>query len=213
MVCSVTSKLNGSLLDIGSGTGAFVNELKENGWNVVGLEPDKDARNVAAESNIDLRNVDELFHLTENSFDAITLWHVLEHVHTLQSYLDQCRKLLKEDGRLIIAVPNYTSLDAAIYKEYWAAYDVPRHLYHFSPLSMKKLVDKSSMRLIDCKPMLFDSFYVSLLSSKYKNARPDDPVGGGRTNWFAAFWNGLRSNLNSAGDAKKSSSIIYIVGK
>jgi len=112
---------------------------------------------------------------------------------------------LKHDGRLVIAVPNYTSFDASVYQEYWAAYDVPRHLYHFSPLSMKLLIDKNGMRIIRFKPMWFDSFYVSFLSSKYKNE--------GRTNWFSASWNASVSNLEALFNKKKCSSVIYIVSR
>ena len=142
--------------------------------------------------------------LPANSFDAITLWHVMEHVHDLPAYVQQLRNLLKEDGRLFIAVPNYTSKDAAIYKEYWAAYDVPRHLYHFSPRSVQVLMEKYGLKLLLNKPMWFDSFYISMLSSKYKN---------GSTNLIAAFWNGLRSNFKAMSDVKKCSSVIYIIGK
>jgi SAM-dependent methyltransferase len=213
LVCELTGKNQGELLDVGSGTGAFVNEMRENGWNVVGLEPDAGARRIAGEIGCELKNVDELFKLPANSFDAITLWHVLEHVHELQKYLQQFQTLLKGHGRLIVAVPNYTCLDASVYKEYWAAYDVPRHLYHFSPLAMKLLIEKNSMKIIDYKAMWFDSFYVSLLSSKYKKARPHEPVGRSKASWLGAAWNGFRSNLQATRDVKKCSSIIYIVAK
>ncbi len=114
-------------------------------------------------------------------------------------------------AKLFIAVPNYTSLDAAIYKEYWAAYDVPRHLYHFSPRSMQVLMENNGLNVLQYKPMWYDSFYISLLSSKYKNARLSD--GQGKTNWLAAFWNGLRSNLAAIADKKKCSSVIYVIEK
>jgi len=205
LVCKITAKRMGELLDVGSGTGAFVNEMKGNGWEVVGLEPDAGARKVAKDLfGFQLQEIEELFYLSPNSFDAITLWHVLEHVHDLQTYLQQLRSVLKPDGRLIIAVPNYTSFDASIYKEYWAGYDVPRHLYHFSPLSMKLLIERNQMKIIEHKPMWFDSFYVSLLSSKYKNAK---------TNWLGSIWNGLLSNMKAMGDVKKCSSVIYIISK
>jgi len=128
----------------------------------------------------------------------------LEHVHDLQGYMAKLQLLLKENGKLFIAVPNYTSKDAFVYKEYWAAYDVPRHLYHFSPQSMKVLIEKHGMKLLRYKPMWYDSFYVSMLSSKYKN---------GKTNLVAAFFNGLLSNLGASADVKKCSSVIYIIGK
>lgn len=212
LICKIAERKKGTLLDVGSGTGAFVNEMKQSGWNVTGLEPDEDARKVAIESfDCELKTTEELFDLAENTFDVITLWHVLEHVHDLHGYLQQFKKLLKQDGRLVIAVPNYTSFDASVYKEYWAAYDVPRHLYHFSPLSMKLLIGKNGMRIARYKRMWFDSFYVSFLSSQYKNARTQD--GQGKTNWFAASWNGFISNLGALFDKKKCSSVIYIISK
>ena len=211
LICKTTGKQRGTLLDVGSGTGAFVNEMKQNGWEVTGLEPDEDARRVAKESfHCELKSTDVLLSLPENAFDAITLWHVLEHVHDLKNYLHQFKKLLKPDGRLVIAVPNYTSFDASVYRQYWAAYDVPRHLYHFSPLSMKLLVHKNGMRIIEYKPMWFDSFYVSFLSSKYKNSGQDRQ---GKTNWLAASWNGFVSNLQALFDKRKCSSVIYIISK
>ena len=211
LICKTTGKQRGTLLDVGSGTGAFVNEMKQNGWEVTGLEPDEDARRVAKESfHCELKSTDVLLSLPENAFDAITLWHVLEHVHDLKNYLHQFKKLLKPDGRLVIAVPNYTSFDASVYRQYWAAYDVPRHLYHFSPLSMKLLVHKNGMRIIKYKPMWFDSFYVSFLSSKYKNSGQDRQ---GKTNWLAASWNGFVSNLQALLDKRKCSSVIYIISK
>ena len=210
LICKISGKEKGTLLDVGSGTGAFVNEMKQNGWDVTGLEPDEDARNVAKENfQCELKSTDELFDLSENDFDVITLWHVLEHVHDLQGYLQQFKKLLKQDGKLVIAVPNYTSFDASVYKEFWAAYDVPRHLYHFSPDSMKLLVAKNGMKVEKFKPMWFDSFYVSFLSSKYKNAHP--PKRQGKTNWLAASWNGFVSNLEALFDNDKCSSVIYII--
>jgi len=209
LLCKITGRKTGTLLDVGSGTGAFVSEMKHHGWTVTGLEPDEDARKVAKDIfDCELKTIDELFQLPENAFDVITLWHVLEHVHDLRGYLQQLKKLLKQEGRLVIAVPNYTSFDASVYKEHWAAYDVPRHLYHFSPLSMKLLIDRNEMRIVKYKPMWFDSFYVSFLSSKYKNARDDRQ---GKTNWVAACWNGFASNVKAFFDKKKCSSVIYII--
>ena len=200
-----TAIKNGSLLDVGSGTGYFVSEMKNSGWKVTGLESDSDARKLAEEINaIQLSPSGEIYQLTANQFDAITLWHVLEHVHDLKNYIKQFKLLLKENGKLFIAVPNYLSLDAQLYKEFWAAYDVPRHLYHFTPSSIKLLMEGAGLKVTDIKPMWFDSFYVSLLSSKYKN---------GNTNWLAAIFNGLRSNWNAMYDVEKCSSLTYIISK
>jgi 2-polyprenyl-3-methyl-5-hydroxy-6-metoxy-1,4-benzoquinol methylase len=195
----------GALLDVGSGTGAFVKYMQQNGWQVTGLEPDADARKVATEVNkVTLQDISMFYELPPFSFDAITLWHVMEHVHDLQQYVQQLKNLLKINGRLFIAVPNYTSADAAVYKENWAAYDVPRHLYHFSPKSMQVLMERNGLKLLDHKPMWYDSFYISLLSSQYKN---------GKASLVGAFLNGLRSNYKAMGDVKKCSSVIYVVGK
>ena len=195
----------GCVLDVGSGTGAFVNEMKKSGWQVTGLEPDADARSVCKQVyDIELTSIEQLFELAPSSFDAITMWHVLEHVHDLHGYLAQLKSLLKQNGKLFIAVPNYTSMDAVIYKEHWAAYDVPRHLYHFSPASMLLLMEKYGLKVLAYKAMWYDSFYVSMLSSKYKN---------GASNLLASFFNGLRSNSRAMQDVKKCSSVIYIIGK
>ena len=195
----------GKLLDVGSGTGSFVNEMKQHGWETIGLEPDEGAREIAKQVHeIVLGDTSAFYRLNQGSFDAITLWHVLEHVHDLSAYVQQLKNVLNEKGKLFIAVPNYTSLEAATYKEYWAAYDVPRHLYHFSPAAMKTLLEKNGLRIVQYKPMWYDSFYISLLSSKYKS---------GKTNWITAAWNGLRSNLKALGDVKRCSSVIYIAEK
>lgn len=214
LIEKATGISKGSLLDVGSGTGAFAHTMKQAGWQVKGLEPDKDARTVAKELyQLELGDTDQLSSLPATSFDAITLWHVLEHVHDLQDYMAKLKGLLKENGKLFIAVPNYTSQDAADYKEHWAAWDVPRHLYHFSPRSMKTLVEKHGLKILDYKPMWFDSFYVSMLSSKYKNARLDDGVGQGKTNLPGSFFRGLRSNIKAMGNVQRCSSVIYVVGR
>lgn len=193
----------GYLLDIGSGTGAFANEMVLHGWQVIALEPDAGARETGKNTfGIDLAGLEGLFDLPSSSFDAITLWHVLEHVHELNRYMDTLKRILKPKGKLFIAVPNYTSADAVSYRELWAAYDVPRHLYHFSPGSMHTLVEKHGMKTVKMLPMWYDSFYVSMLSSRYKK---------GKTQLAGSFSQGLRSNLQAVGNPGKCSSIIYVI--
>lgn len=205
LIQTVTGKPAGRLLDIGSGTGLFAAEMKANHWAVTGLEPDEDARAVALTgSKVELENMDRFYQLPAGSYDAITMWHVMEHVHDLQGYMVKLKELLAENGRLFIAVPNYTSVDALVYKENWAAYDVPRHLYHFSPTSMQQLVKLHGMKIESYKPMWYDSFYISLVSSKYKN---------GKTNWIGAAWTGFRSNLRTLFNNRACSSVIYIISK
>lgn len=205
LVQRATGKQYGSLLDIGAGTGAFSHTMSETGWQLTALEPDVTARQHAKKRyGLELDVPEKLFSLTENSFDAITLWHVLEHVHDLHGYLERFYQLLKSDGHLIIAVPNYTSHDAKVYKEYWAAYDVPRHLYHFSPKSMEMLGNRRGFVLEKKLPMWFDSFYVAMLSEQYRNGSGNIP---------GAFWNGLVSNLKAMGHADRCSSVIYLFTK
>ena len=201
-----TFNLDGkTLLDIGCGTGDFLHACKRSGWTVTGVEPNQRARELAMDklrshgfNNLysDLGAIQE-----KESFDVITLWHVLEHVPNLKTYIQEIKKLLNPSGVLIVAVPNYKSFDAKHYKKYWAAYDVPRHLWHFSKISIKQLFEKEGIRLVKIAPMIFDSFYVSLLSEKYKS---------GKSNVIKAFFVGLISNLKGW-SSKEYSSHIYIL--
>ncbi len=205
LVINTTGIIKGAILDIGCGTGAFLNTMKEAEWSITGLEPDAIARAKAAELyNIHPQEPGKLFELAPASFNAITMWHVLEHVHELHAYIRQIENLLAPTGKAFIAVPNYTSKDADIYKEHWAAYDVPRHLYHFSPQSMETLLGQHGLKLITVKPMWFDSFYVSMLSEQYKN---------GKGNIIKAVFNGFISNLKAWGNTRKCSSVIYVISK
>tara|TARA_B110001454_G_scaffold216982_1_gene241292 strand:+ start:1884 stop:2720 length:837 start_codon:yes stop_codon:yes gene_type:complete len=191
----------GQLLDIGCGTGDFLFAAKNNGWKVTGIEPNEKARNIAnKKNNNSVFDNSQLNNLKENSFDVITLWHVLEHLPNLENDILIFKKLLKPSGSLIIAVPNYNSFDANYYKEFWAAYDVPRHLWHFSQNSIKSLFNNFNINLTNTLPMKFDAFYVSLLSEKYKS---------GKKNIFNAFYIGLRSNLK-AFRSSEYSSLIYV---
>ena len=188
----------GSVLDIGCGTGDFLSAAKKNNWKAVGMEPSPKAKASAKQKGICL--VESYQELENNFFDVITMWHVLEHVSDLENQIKELKRLLKPNGTIIIAVPNYKSYDASYYGKFWAAYDVPRHLWHFSKTALEKLFALQNLKLKKVNPMWFDSFYVSLLSEKYKT---------GKMNPFSAFWIGLQSNLK----ARKSleySSHIYI---
>lgn len=202
---TATEKNTGSLLDVGSGTGAFLHTMQQYGWQVTGIEPDAGARSIARQSyGLELLEPAALYSLPTASFDAITLWHVLEHVHSLNNYIDILKHLLTPEGRLFIAVPNYQSADARHYGLAWAAYDVPRHLYHFSPKAMQVLLQRHGLKILDKKAMPFDSYYISLLSSKYRN---------GKTNWLPALYHGFRSHMAAMADVDKCSSVTYIIGK
>ncbi|MEJ7739093.1 MAG: class I SAM-dependent methyltransferase [Chitinophagaceae bacterium] len=201
----VTGLRKGNLLDVGSGTGAFARHMQDAGWKVSALEPDEDTRRRAFDLyGLSLSNMQQLFSFPPGIFDAITLWHVLEHVHDLHEYLEQVRNVLSDDGKAFIAVPNYTSYDASVYGQYWAAYDVPRHLYHFSPASMKQLLEKHGLKQIAIQPMWYDSFYVSLLSEQNKS---------GSANYSKALGTAIKSNWKTVWHNQKCSSLIYVIEK
>lgn len=189
----------GIVLDIGSGTGDFLAEAKKQNWKTVGMEPSDKAKSIAKQKGVCL--VESYDELEDHYFDVITMWHVLEHVPDLDFQINELKRLLKPDGIIIIAVPNYKSFDALHYGKYWAAFDVPRHLWHFSKKAIQHLFAEKNLKLVDIKPMWFDSFYVSLLSEKYKT---------GKMNVFSAFWIGLQSNLKGK-KSKEFSSHIYII--
>lgn len=191
----------GELLDIGAGTGEFLLAAKHNSWSVTGIEPNALARKNANKKGIQLQPTFE--HLSIHSFDLITLWHVLEHLPDLNEQLIKINTLLKQQGVLIIAVPNYKSYDANKYQEFWAAYDVPRHLWHFSKTSIQRLFTPLGYTLEKTHPMWFDSFYVSLLSENYKT---------GSNNYLRAFLTGLASNISGI-FTKQYSSHIYVLRK
>lgn len=193
----------GKLLDVGCGTGAFLGVMAKAGWDVLGLEPDPGAREKGKQLHgVPVEAVEQLFSLPKGGYDVITMWHVLEHVHALQDYVKQLKTLLAPGGTLVIAVPNYTSKDAQYYGPYWAAYDVPRHLYHFSPASMRQLMQQHGLKVVGVKPMWFDSFYVSMLSEQYKT---------GQQRLVSAVLSGLGSNVQTLWDTERCSSVIYII--
>lgn len=195
---------HGSLLDYGSGAGAFVAYMQKKDWKVVGVEPAANARQIAKDQfGIELMSLSTFNALEAAQFDVITLWHVLEHVHALNETVQQLRVLLKPDGRIYIAVPNYTSMDAAYFGPCWAAYDVPRHLYHFSPPAMRQLMSRNQLKVYSIKPMWFDSFYVSMLSTQYQ---------AGKVNYFNSVWQGIRSTIRTIQDPERASSLIYEIG-
>ena len=157
-----------SILDIGCGVGDFLNYAKEKGCNITGIEPSEDARKIAEEKlGTKIFSPEELQNIPNESFDIVTMWHVLEHVADLKTEIDHLERIVKKNGRLVLALPNYKSFDAEYYKDKWAAYDVPRHLNHFSSTSIKNIFDTTAFQLIDIKPLKWDSYYISMLSEQY----------------------------------------------
>ncbi len=203
LVTSVSKKSQGSLLDLGCGTGAFLNICKENGWKVQGIEPSPDARAVAKKNyGIELNDVNTWDKFQDNSLDAVTAWHVLEHVYNLENEVKQVRRALTADGTFIVALPNCSSADAKFYGKHWAAYDVPRHIWHFTPANVKRFFEDNGFKLEAVLPMPWDAYYICMLSEKYK---------AGNVNYGRAMVHGWTSNNNAKNSGNTWSSQIYIL--
>jgi len=193
--------LQGTLLDNGCGTGAFLNTCSQAGWQADGVEPDTDARKMA--SNHTKKAIFEsLNDIQDKKYDAITMWHVLEHVPDLDATIQKLKSLLNEKGKIILAVPNPESDDALYFREHWAAYDVPRHLWHFKKKDIENLFKKHDCKVQAVCPMPFDAYYISLLSSRYKT---------GSTQYIKALWRGFVSNWKAG--KTNTSSLIYVIEK
>lgn len=200
----IQSKTNSkNLLDYGCGAGDFLAYAQSKNWQVMGVEPNEKARGLAQKKigknlvkNLELKEIDQ-------QFDVITLWHVLEHIPNLFEFMESLKSKLKENGQLIIAVPNHQSFDAKHYKNYWAAYDVPRHLWHFEPKSMAKFLSYYGFEIEKIHPLWYDSFYVSLLSEKFKK---------NKLGWLSATLVAFTSNFLAMFD-KNYSSIVYQIKK
>lgn len=189
----------GRILDIGAGVGDFLSVCKNDGWETVGIEPSEKAKTIAKGKGVTF--VEHLSELEDHSFDIITMWHVLEHVPDLENQIKELKRLIKPNGTIIIAVPNFNSFDANYYGKYWAAFDVPIHLWHFSKTAIKKLFAVENLELVNVLPMKFDSFYVSLLSEKYKT---------GKMNYIKAFFVGWKSNRYGSKNSEYSSHIYVL---
>jgi 2-polyprenyl-3-methyl-5-hydroxy-6-metoxy-1,4-benzoquinol methylase len=193
---------SGKIIDIGCGTGAFLGQFDNSRWKRLGFEPDDEAREIAKKvQGIEVNDLSVLNNLTDAKAEVITMWHVLEHVTRINEQLSQIKKLLAKDGILVIAVPMSNSYDANYYGNYWAAYDVPRHLYHFTKETLEQLLLKHGFRLVDKYPMKFDSFYISLLSEKYKKS--GFPL-------LRALIKGISSNLAARTEKGTYSSMIFV---
>ena len=196
---------NKNHLDIGCGTGEFLSACKNAGYNTKGIEPSELAREQAIKKfNLSVSENTNLDQFKNDQFDSISMWHVLEHVPALNKTIEEFNRILSENGKVIIAVPNHKSWDAKYYKEFWAGWDVPIHLWHFSKISIEKLFLKYNFKLIENKAMQFDSFYVSLLSEEFKT---------GKKNFITGFIIGLMSNIIGIFTKRGHSSIIYVFEK
>jgi ubiquinone/menaquinone biosynthesis C-methylase UbiE len=205
LIRNITGLRTGVILDIGSGTGYFANAMKKAGWNSEGIEINEKARNFSkSHFGLEVNSPDHLPDFKGESFDCITLWHVLEHFHDPFHYISDIFRLLKPGAFCVIALPNSSSYDAKYYKHFWAAWDVPRHLWHFNPSTFRLFSEKSGFRLESIRVLPLDVFYISLLSEKYK---------GSRSPFLIGMVKGAKFAFLSAFNKSRSSSVIYILHK
>lgn len=203
LVVRYSGKSKGAVLDIGAGTGYFLSTMKKAGWEVQGVEQDDDTRAYAVEkSGANVCDANDFYSLPKAKYDAVTMWHVLEHVHDLKGYLAKIHEVLKDEGVFIVAVPNHKSYDADYYEEFWAAWDIPIHLWHFTPKTMRGLMQRNGFIVMDNIPMPFDAAYVSMLSEQYKSGSK-----------LPGLFKGMRFALKGKSNVDKCSSVIYIIKK
>ena len=200
----VSQKQSGTLLDIGCGTGKFLKIMKQSGWEINGVEVNNEARKLAENNTSSVILTQTQFFESNQKYDVITLWHSLEHLYELNQYLKKITESLNDNGLLLIAVPNYQSFDAEHFKRDWAAYDVPRHLHHFSLEAMVKLMEKFKFKFIQGQQMPFDPFYVALLSELSVRKKH---------NIIKALLVGWKSYWQGKQNEKRGSSILYVFKK
>ena len=192
----------GRMLEIGCGAGDFLKVMENKGWNCTGIEPSENAKAIARKKvKAQLYNPEDINSLPDESFDLITMWHVLEHVDNLKEEVMHLERLLKKGGRLVLALPNFKSADAEYYREYWAAYDVPRHLNHFCRESINNIFKNTTLKLKKTDKLVWDAYYISYMSEKYKNHTL--PL-------LKGTWRGLLSN-SKARKSGEWSSLVYVL--
>lgn len=195
----------GHLLDIGAGTGHFLNTMSKAGWKVTGIEINDKAREYAiTRFGLDLIPPENIKILPDKSIDCITLWHVLEHIQDPNKYFREIKRLLKPGGIVIVALPNINSFDAEYYREHWAALDVPRHLWHFNPSTFKIFAEKNGFRTAEIYNLPLDVFYISILSERIKDSRLP---------FLRGMVRGMIFSIRTISNKTRSSSIIYIIRK
>ena len=205
LIKKLTMLRNGRLLDYGAGTGYFAREMQRKGWQITAIEKSEQARNHSKENyNFEILPEEAFAQLEPQSYDVITLWHVMEHLQNPDAFWEQAKRILDDSGIMIVAVPNCASYDAENYGKHWAAYDVPRHLWHFTSSTIMRMGEKHGFILERRYPMPLDGFYVSMLSEKYKGARMP---------FIKGMWNGFLGWIATCDKCSSGSSIIYVFRK
>ncbi|HVN56659.1 MAG TPA: class I SAM-dependent methyltransferase [Bacteroidales bacterium] len=200
-----TSMAKGNLLDIGSGTGHFLETMNRSGWDVTGIEVSTSARDYSAgKFGLKVFGPGHIHNLPDGHFDCITMWHVAEHIYDIKGYFSEAARMLRPGGKMVIALPNCDSFDAVHYSKDWAAWDVPRHLWHFSPLVFRSFLNENGFRLIEERILPFDVFYISILSEKQRGSKPGFVTG---------MIKGLYFSFLSFFNRGRASSLVYIACK
>lgn len=185
----------GKLLDFGAGTGSFVEYANKHNWQAEGYEPNSKAHGPKIKYRSKWSN--------SKPYDVITAWHVVEHLPDPRAFFEKSLKSLNDNGKFFVALPNYKSWDAKKYGAMWAGYDVPRHLWHFSPKGFISMVRDCGLEIENTYPLRLDAYYVSLLSERNRQSKFP---------WLKALWSGWRSNY-AAKQSKNYSSLIYVLKK
>ncbi len=196
----VAGRKTGRLLDIGCGTGEFPAAMRRAGWTVAAIEPDAKGRERTRQKGVDVRDPAALADVPGASFDVVMLWHVLEHTHDPRAMLAEVKRLLSPGGVGIIAVPNRCCLDAEIYGGHWYGYDVPRHLWHFSPGVLERCIASAGLRVVSLHRLLLDPFYICIRSEQ---------ISGGDA--LRGTVNAVRAIRESLRDLRRSSCVIAVV--
>ncbi|MBP7113929.1 MAG: class I SAM-dependent methyltransferase [Candidatus Peribacteraceae bacterium] len=165
--CRMLGAKQGLVVDIGCGNGTFLMEAKRRGWKTLGVDPVENARKLCSAAGIDAIMPAEMTNIPAASADVVTLWHALEHVHDLSGTLTQCRRILRSNGSLLVGVPNIASPLAAAYGQDWAGLDMPLHLWHFTPVTMEKILRSHGFTSPEIRPTWTDDLISAILSEKF----------------------------------------------
>ena len=155
------------VLDYGTGEGFFTEYLLKKGKDASGIEPSAVAReNFKSRTGKTLfEDIDAL--PADKTFQVITLWHVLEHIHTLRETMEKLTERLEQKGIIVIAIPNQKAKDLEAFGPHWAAWDVPRHLYHWDTDSLSAFMKSLGLVRIHTGQLPLDPFYIGMISARY----------------------------------------------
>ena len=187
---------NDKVLDFGSGSGSFLYKLNFK-YESFGVEPNDFARSTSLAKGLRVVSAMKEYKV---KFNMIFLWHSLEHVYDINKTINEFSQKINSKGILVIALPNIRSFDAKKYKSFWAGYDVPRHLWHFTEEGIIDFLERKKFKFIKKRPLFWDAIYISYLSEKYRKSKFSLIKG--------VFW-GIISNLTAIKTGEFSSKVYF----